>query len=105
MRRPYIDRFVWDDWNRDHIAKHGIAPDEVESVIRLDFLTRETYKQRLQLIGPSSSDRILSVIIGSDPNEADVYYVFSARPASRAERRIYSDFHNEVPDEQEQANH
>jgi uncharacterized DUF497 family protein len=26
--------FSWDDVNRDHIAKHGVSPEEVETVVR-----------------------------------------------------------------------
>lgn len=48
---PCIERLVWDDWNRLHIAKHTVRPDEVEQVIAGNPLVRETYKQRLQLVG------------------------------------------------------
>ena len=25
--------FRWNEWNRDHIAKHGVEPDEAEYVV------------------------------------------------------------------------
>ena len=25
-----IDELLWDDWNIEHIAGHGVEPDEVE---------------------------------------------------------------------------
>jgi hypothetical protein len=28
-----IDHLVWDDWNREHIARHNVTPEEVEQVI------------------------------------------------------------------------
>jgi hypothetical protein len=31
--RLSIDWLHWDDWNRDHIAKHAVLPEEVEEVI------------------------------------------------------------------------
>jgi uncharacterized DUF497 family protein len=85
--RPRIDRFHWDDWNLDHIARHAVLPEEAEEVVAGTPVVRETYKQRLQLIGPTLAGRILSVVAGPVPNQPGVYYVFSARPASRKERR------------------
>lgn len=84
-----IDHLVWDDWNREHIAKHHVLPEEAEEVIASSPVVQETYKQRYQVLGPTFSGRMLSVIFGPVPNHLHVYYVFSARPASRAERRIF----------------
>jgi len=88
---PLIGHLAWDDWNRDHIAKHGVTPDEAEDVALADPAVRKTYKNRLQLIGPTTAARLLTVIIGPAPDQAGVWYVFSARPASRPERRYYLD--------------
>lgn len=30
---PRIERLVWDDWNRDHIAKHDVISEEVEELL------------------------------------------------------------------------
>lgn len=89
--RPQIDRIVWDDWNREHITKHDVLPEEVEEVVAISPVFRATYKQRYQVLGPTFMGRMLSVIVGAVPNKSHVYYVFSARPASRSERRIYTD--------------
>jgi uncharacterized DUF497 family protein len=87
--RPHIDRLEWDDWNRAHIAKHAVKPIEAEEVVAGQSLVRETYKQRLQLVGPTMEGRMLTVVIGPVPGQAGVYYVFSARPASRQERKLF----------------
>ena len=89
MNRRRIDRLYWDDWNREHIAKHGVVPEEAEEVVAGVPNVRETYKQRLQLIGPTLAGRMLTVIAGAVPNQPGVYYTFSARPASRKERKLY----------------
>lgn len=86
---PRIDHLQWDEWNREHISKHGVSPDEVQAVIAGEPLARETYKARIQVIGPTGRERMLSIVVGIDPNQAGVYYVFSARPASRKERRAF----------------
>jgi uncharacterized DUF497 family protein len=88
--RPNIDRLVWDDWNRDHIAKHAVLPEEAEEVVAGQPTVRETYKQRLQFVGPTLAGRMLSIVVGPVPDQPGVYYVFSARPASRKERGAYA---------------
>lgn len=91
MKEPLrIDRLVWDDWNREHLTKHGVSPEEVEEVVAGEPLVRETYKQRLLLIGSNLSGRMLTVILGPVPGQPHAYYPFSARPASRRERRLYT---------------
>ena len=52
-------------------------------------MVRETYKHRLQRVGPTLVGQMRSVIVGPVPDRSDVYYVFSARPASRNERAVY----------------
>jgi uncharacterized DUF497 family protein len=84
-----IDQIYWDDWNLEHIGKHQVTRDEVEEVVVNRPVVRETYKQRYQLLAPNLDGRMLSVIVGRLPGQHHVYYVFSARPASRAERLIY----------------
>ena len=87
--RPSIARLHWDDWNRDHIAKHAVLPEEAEEVVAGLPTVNETYKQRLQLVGPTVAGRMLSIVVGAVPDRPGTYYVFSARPASRKERGMY----------------
>lgn len=91
MVRLHIDHLNWDDWNREHIAKHGVVPEEAEEVVARDPIIRETYKRRFQVLGPTLSGRMLSVVIGAVPDQPNVYYVFSARVASRVERAYYDE--------------
>ena len=90
MDRPRIARLYWDGWNIEHVTKHGITPPEAGEVIVGKAIVNETYKQRVQFVGPSASGRILSVVVGRVPHTPDVWYVFSARPASRKERAAYA---------------
>ena len=87
--RLSIDRLHWDVWNRDHIAKHAVLPEEAEEVVAGLPRVNETYKQWLQLVGPTVAGRMLSIVVGAVPNRPGVYYFFSARPASRKERGMY----------------
>jgi uncharacterized DUF497 family protein len=84
---PGISDLIWDEWNQDHIWKHLVSVDEVEEILFDRPLVRETYKNRRMLIGRTFSGRILCVVVGPAPGETGVWYVFSARPASRKETR------------------
>ena len=86
---PQIEGLDWDDWNRDHIKKHAVTQDEVEEVVSAMAIYRASYKNRIAVTGPTQAGRVLTVVIGESPREARRYYVFSARPASRNERRDY----------------
>jgi uncharacterized DUF497 family protein len=88
-KRPHIDRLIWDRWNQDHITKHAVLPEEAEEVVAGESVVRESYKRRFQVIGPTLSGRMLSIVVGPVPDQPDVWYVFSARPASRKERAAY----------------
>lgn len=87
-----IKELVWDDWNREHIGKHDVTTEEAQAAVFSEAVVTPTYKDRFQVIGPTSSGRVLSVIVGQVPGKPGRYYVFSARPASRKERR-------KIPDE------
>jgi uncharacterized DUF497 family protein len=85
-----VRKLIWDAWNLEHIAKHNVSQRAVEEVLAGEPMAIATYKGRLQMIGPDASDRILSVVIGPDREQAaGTFYCFSARPASRKERLHY----------------
>jgi len=89
MATYVIRALIWDEWNRDHIQKHGITVDEVEEVIANRRVAFASYKNRLVVIGPNNQGQIRVVVAGPAPGTDDDYYVFSARPASRKERARY----------------
>jgi len=84
-----IRRLAWDEWNREHIRKHRVSQVEIDEVVALEPMQRETYKGRTLLIGQSAKGTMLAVVVGPVPDEPGLYYVFSARPASRQERKRY----------------
>jgi hypothetical protein len=94
--RLQIDRLDWDDWNIPHIARHNVTPRDVEEVVTGDASFRETYKGRFQLVGPTLSGHMLAVILGPVPHQPGVYYVFTARPASRKERLAYAQIKGDI---------
>ena len=83
-------RLRWVEWNVKHIAIHDVMPDEVEDVCLGTPVMRQSYRNRVILIGPTQKARLLTVVL--DLEAGDLYYPVSARPASRKERARY---HNE----------
>lgn len=89
MHPPRIDAFDCDHWNREHLIKHGVTETEVEESVTGDAIFRASYKNRLAATGPTLDGRVLTVIIGESPHQRHLWYVFSARPASRQVRLEY----------------
>ena len=83
----YVRRLIWDTWNVAHIARHRVTPEEVEQVCHGNPVDLQSYKGRTILIGPTTTGRILAVVL--DPIGRGRHYPITARPASRKERRYY----------------
>ena len=96
---PEIEYLSWDAWNVEHIAKHGVTRDEVEEAVAGETVAQVTYKNRFLVCGPTRNGRLLAVVIGPAPNRPGEYYTFSARPASRSERRFYRESRETTNDE------
>ena len=88
-----IDELVWDDRNVEHIAEHGVAPDEVEEVCasrrRLNLRIGSSRRglKRYQLFGPADDGRLLTVIL--DQTQPGQFYVVTARDMTGRERSGY----------------
>jgi hypothetical protein len=80
------DAFRWNDWNRWHIAIHGVTPSEAEFVV--NHATRP-YPERLadgkwRVRGQTLDGRYIQVIFII---EDDQYYVIHARGLTDRELR------------------
>jgi hypothetical protein len=79
------DAFRWNEWNRDHIAAHGVLPEEAEFVINHakrpypEFVGDGKWRVR----GQAFSGRYLQVIFVI---EDDSYYVIHARGLTEKEK-------------------
>lgn len=83
----YIQELLFDEWNEDHIARHGIIPEEVEEVCRYDAFVSKTRQGRLRIIGQTDAGRYLTIILAA--RGQGVFYPVTARDATDAERRLY----------------
>ena len=83
------DALAWNSWNIEHISRHDVTRNEVEEVCEGRFIFRESYGGRFVVIGLTLDRRALAVVI--EPDNDGMYYVVTARSASRRERRIYEE--------------
>ncbi len=83
-----VDKLIWEIWNIQHISKHNVSPDEVEEVCHSKFVTRESYKERILIIGKCEERRYLTIIL-SPQSARGVYYPITARVATRKEREYF----------------
>jgi uncharacterized protein len=79
--------FRWNEWNIDHIAEHGVAPEEAEHVI---LCARRPYPQsreddKWRVVGRGRGGRWLQVIYILDPK--DSVFVIHARPLTEREKQ------------------
>ena len=94
-----IKRLIWDKWNIAHIAKHKIIPDEVEKICHSAALVEKGHTGRLLIIGLAKVNKMITVIVDPESEEG-VYYVVTARPSSKRERKIYKDKKGDEKNEQ-----
>ena len=79
----------WNDWNREHVAKYGVDPEEAEAVVRQARrpFPRQIGDDKLPVQGRGRGGRLLQVIYGLDPD--DTVFVSHARPLTEREKRRY----------------
>lgn len=79
--------FRWNSWNVDHLAEHGVQPEEAQWVV--EHATRPFPENRgsgkWAVWGKTSGGRYLQVIYIFDP--PDTIYVIHARPLTPTEKR------------------
>ena len=79
--------FRWNEWNIDHIAKHGVSWEEAEMVVRgaRKPFPRKIEDEKWLAWGRGQRGRFLQVIFVVDPEET--VYVIHARPLNEQEKR------------------
>lgn len=93
--------FEWDDGNRTKSAsKHAVTTAEVEEIFSLGQaaplgiqVSPEASEERLGIVGPTSSGRILHVVFTIRGGKVRP---ISARPAHKKERELYETYLREI---------
>jgi uncharacterized protein len=81
-----VFEFQWTDDSEAHIARHGIAPEEVEQTTERPFYTMPGRDGTL-LLGQAHSGRYLLVVLSGSGDGR--WHVVTARAMTEAERRVF----------------
>lgn len=78
-----VKGLIWDDWNKEHIAKHGVSVEEVEEVCHGSFKAAESYKKRILITGKAKKGKMLAIVLSPEdrnlePYGNDTYYPITA---------------------------
>ena len=80
--------FNWDEWNVEHIARHGIEPHEAEAACRSEgAVVRRSREGRYVVYGRTGAGRYVLVVLRSQAQ--GVARIITARDMTERERRFY----------------
>ncbi len=81
--------FRWNNWNVEHIGRHGVTPDEAELVVRHAKRPYPLYREddKWLVWGRGHGGRLLQVIFVIDDEGS--LFVIHARPLTDKEKRRY----------------
>lgn len=83
----FARELIWDEWNVEHIGRHGLDPREVEEMcFSRPHITRAR-RNTFRAIGQMAAGRYITAILV--PRERGTYYPVTARDATEQERRLY----------------
>lgn len=85
MTRIKLDSLIWNEWNTEHVLKHGLTKKKVEKAILNIKTFRYGYKGRIILIC-ELNNKFVSIVI--DRKVEGKYYVVTARSSDRKERKL-----------------
>ena len=80
-----IDGLSWDERAEDHIARHGVRPEEVEQAVE-GYLSVRRSGEYFIFIGQTHSGRHLTVVL--DREGEGIWYPVTARQSTQSERRM-----------------
>lgn len=84
MTRIVIKKFIWTEYNQEHIKKHKVTKEEIEKVGKDFIYHRKTHAGRYLAVGRVGT-RIVTLVINRELQGH--YYLVTARDASKKERK------------------
>ena len=81
--------FRWNEWNTEHLARHGIDPEAAEHAVEEagSSYPRRIEEDKLLVWGPGPEGELLQVIFVLDKD--DCVYILHARPLTEREKGRY----------------
>ena len=82
-----ISGLIWDDWNVEHIAEHGVEPYEVQEVINSRTFQAQRRGDVYQVFGQTEDGRYLFAVLS--PRSEQRFYIVTARDMTEREKQSY----------------
>ncbi len=82
----YNADFRWNDWNVEHIGRHGVVTEEAEWIVNR-FVASDAGEDKYKVWGRTAVGRYLQVIFVLDPD--DVVFVIHARELTKGEKKNF----------------
>ena len=81
--------FRWNEWNIEHVWRHGVPPVEAEAAVRTAKrpFPRNRGDGRWVVWGRGFGGRLLQVVFTIDPESC--VYIIHARPLNEAEKKRF----------------
>jgi len=86
-RGPWIQGFLWDDENLEHVARHGVAAGEVEEILAGRPVVLRDRDDRYLVYGTSTEGRFLFVVCVR--RGGGLVRPLTARDMTEVEKRLY----------------
>lgn len=77
-------QFRWIAWNVEHLAQHGVTPDEAEWVVQRNR-ARRIGEGRYRARGQTAAGRFIQVVFVLDPD--DTVFAIHGRPLTAREKQ------------------
>lgn len=85
-----IAALVWDDWNEDHISRHGVSAEEVEEICSTPGrILRRGRSGTYVVFGRTADGRELMVVLSARGPAPGSFYPITARDLNDRERRFF----------------
>ena len=81
--------FRWNEWNLEHVTKHGVTTDEAEQIVTAAKppFPESGGEDKLRVWGQATAGRYLQVVYILDPD--GTVFIIHARPLTTAEKRRF----------------
>ena len=78
-----VNKLIWDDWNKNHIRKHGVGIVDVEVACWQKNKAKKSFRERLILTGKTLGGKKIKIVLSPEDKEGKryekgEYYVITA---------------------------
>lgn len=68
-----VHGLIWDDWNKEHLYRHGVTIEEVEEVCHGKYKVIESYRKRIQMVGKTRNGKTVTIILSPEDRKLKAY--------------------------------